>query len=69
MRIRPKPTPPAEPSTVAQQASDLTSEGTPPPDKVPASGAVTASKKAALPAPVRVPPVRKGPVSRSRWSR
>jgi len=59
-----------EPPTLAQQQSDFTAEGSPPPGKVAASTAVTASDAAALPAPARAQPIRKGPpLGRSRWSR
>ena len=70
MMIRRKPTQSIKPSTLAQQQSDFTAEGSPPPGKVAASPAVTATKTATLPAPTRARPVRKGPpVGRSRWSR
>ena len=70
MMIRPKPTQPIKPSTLAQQQADFTAEGSPPPGNVAASGPVTARKSATLPAPARAQPVRKGPpVSRSRWAR
>ena len=65
MMIRPKPTQPIKPSTLAQQQSDFTAEGSPPPGDVAASVPVTARPS---PAPAR--PVRKGPpVGRSRWQR
>jgi len=70
MKIRRKPTQAIKPSTLARQQSDFTAEGSPPPGNVAASGAVTAGETAALPAPPRVRPVRKGPpVGRSRWQR
>lgn len=70
MMIRRKPTQPIKPSTLVQQQSDFTAEGSPPPGKVAASRAVTASETATPPAPTRAQPVRKGPpVGRSRWSR
>jgi hypothetical protein len=70
MKIRRKPTQPIKPSTLAQQQSDFTAEGSPPPGNVAASGPVTAGETAGLPAPPRVRPVRKGPpVGRSRWQR
>jgi hypothetical protein len=70
MMIRPTPKRPFKPSTLAQQESDFTAEGSPPPGKVAASRAVTAGETAALPAPARTQPVRKGPpLGRSRWSR
>jgi len=65
MMIRPKPTQPIKPTTLAQQQSDFTAEGSPPPGNVAASGPVT-------PRPATAParPVRKGPpVGRSRWQR
>jgi len=67
MKVRRKPT---QPSTLVQQQSDFTAEGSPPPGKVAASGPVTASEAAALPAPAPARPARKGPpVGRSRWQR
>lgn len=70
MMIRRKPTQPIKPSTLAQQQSDFTAEGSPPPGKVAVSGPVTATETATLPAPTRAQPVRKGPpVGRSRWQR
>ncbi|HSB23701.1 MAG TPA: hypothetical protein VLE94_11415 [Burkholderiaceae bacterium] len=70
MKIRRKPAQPIKPSTLAQQQSDFTAEGSPPPGKVAALGPVTAKETAALPAPARAHPARKGPpVGRSRWQR
>jgi hypothetical protein len=70
MMIRRRPTQPIEPDLPAQQQSDFTAEGSPPPGKVTASRAVTASANAVLPVPARAQPVRKGPpAGRSRWSR
>ena len=70
MMIRRKPTQPIKPSTLAQQQSDFTAEGSPPPGKVADSDPVTVRQTATLPAPKRAQPVRKGPpVGRSRWSR
>jgi hypothetical protein len=68
--IRRKPKQPTKPSNLAQQQSDFTAEGSPPPGKVAASEPVTAKETTALPTPTRAQPVRKGPaVDRSRWSR
>jgi len=70
MKIRRKPTQPIKPSTLAQQQADFTAEGSPPPGKVAASAPITTGETAALPAPARVQPARKGPpVGRSRWQR
>ena len=69
MMIRRKPPQPIKASTLAQQHADFTAEGSPPPGKVAASEPVLV-KKAAMPAPARAQPVRKGPaVGRSRWQR
>ena len=68
--IRRKSTQPVSPSTLAQQQSDFTAEGSPPPGQIAASDPVTAKETAALPAPARAQPIRKGPpLGRSRWSR
>lgn len=70
MMIRPKPTPPIKPSTLAQQQADFTAEGSPPPGKVAASAPVTPRETAASPATAPARPARKGPpVGRSRWQR
>ena len=69
MMIRRKTAQPVKRSTLAQQQSDFTAEGSPPPGKVAASEPVSV-KEAAAPAPARMRPVRKGPpVGRSRWQR
>ena len=69
--IRRKPIqPPKRSSTLAQQQSDFTAEGSPPPGKVAASGPVNTGETAPSSAPARAQPVRKGPpVGRSRWQR
>jgi hypothetical protein len=70
MMIRRKPTQPTKPRTLAQQQSDFTAEGAPPPGKGAVSGPATALQTAAPAVPTRAQPVRKGPpVSRSRWQR
>jgi hypothetical protein len=70
MKIRRKPTQPIKPSTLAQQESDFTAEGSPPPRKMAESGHAQVRETATLPVPTRVQPVRKGPpVGRSRWQR
>jgi len=70
MMIRRKTAQPVKRSTLAQQQSDFTAEGSPPPGKVAASEPVSVKQVAALPAPARMRPVRKGPpVGRSRWQR
>jgi len=74
MMIRPKPTQPIKPSTLAQQQADFTAEGSPPPDNVNVATSESASvnKTATVPVPARprAQPVRKGPaVGRSRWQR
>jgi hypothetical protein len=70
MMIRSKPTRPIKRSTVAQQQTDITAEGSPPPGNVAASEPVLAKEAATVLAPARAQPVRKGPaVGRSRWQR
>jgi hypothetical protein len=70
MMIRRKPTQPSKPSTLAQQQSDFTAEGSPPPGDVAASSPVTARETAVLSVPARARPIRKGPpLGRSRWQR
>jgi hypothetical protein len=67
MKIRRKPT---QPSTLVQQQSDYTAEGSSPPGNVATSTPTTTPKVAASPAPRRASPARKGPmVGRSRWQR
>lgn len=65
-----KPARTPKPSILAQQQSDFTAEGSPPPGQVAASGPVTPREAAALPASARAQPPRKGPpLGRSRWQR
>jgi hypothetical protein len=67
--IKRKPAPTPKPTTLAQQQSDFTAEGSPPPGQVAASTPAVMGKKAAGLPPAPVPLARKGPPVKSRWQR
>jgi hypothetical protein len=68
--IQRKPAQAVKPSTLAQQQSDFTAEGSPPPGHVAAAAPLTAKVTTAVTASAPARPARKGPpVGRTRWQR